>query len=225
MMRKLIFSTLCLLLLSVASLAQDKKADFFIGYSNLQAEGITNFNNPSTVFDDDFFDRREGLHGFGLSATGYFNNWFGITGDFSWHRQKNREDFGVGESEELKTRTMYFMAGPKVKFSGNARVQPYVHLLAGGANTKFEAESVDVIGGGTFTSNFETSSTDFAMALGAGIDVKFGGIGVRLIQVDYAPVFLRDRSIQVLGGAGAIQPFTLDGQRQDNIRISVGITF
>jgi opacity protein-like surface antigen len=225
-MRKVFFSTFCLLLLSAASFAQsDKKADFFIGYSNLQAEGITNFNNPGTVFDDDFFDRREGLHGFHLNATGYFNSWFGISGDFSWHRQKNIQEFSATDRDELKTRTMYFMAGPKVRFGGSDRVQPFVHLLAGGANTKFEADSTVLTGGGTLSNSFETDSTDFAMAFGGGIDVRFGGIGVRLIQVDYAPVFLRDRSINVLGNAGALQPFTLDGQRQDNIRISIGITF
>ena len=225
-MRRVVFSIVCLLLMSAASHAQsDKKADFFIGYSNLQAEGITNFNNPATVFDDDFFDRREGLHGFHLNATGYFNSWFGINGDFSWHRQTNREDFGINDRDELKTRTMYFMAGPRVRFAGSDRVQPFVHVLAGGANTKFEAETVETIGADTITTSLETNSTDFAMAVGGGIDLRFGGIGVRLIQIDYAPVFLRDRTIQVLGGVGAIQPFTLEGQRQDNIRISIGITF
>lgn len=226
-MRRVIFSLFILLTLAVASFAQsDKRFDFFVGYSNLQAEGITDFNDPGNVFDDDFFDRRTGLHGFHVNATGYFNSWFGISGDFSWHRKRNTEEFGGGERDQLTTRTMYFMAGPKVKFRNPSRVEPFVHVLAGGANTKFDADTTRLIGGGTFNSSFETDSTDFAMAVGAGIDVRLGDtVSLRLIQVDYAPIFLRDRTIGVLGGSGAINPFVLEGQRQDNIRISVGITF
>ena len=224
-MRKVFFSTFCVLLLSAASFAQsDKKADFFIGYSNLQAEGITNFNDPGSIFDDDFFDRRTGMHGFHLGATGYFNSWFGIAGDFSWHRQKDTQEISAIERDELKTRTMYFMGGPRFRFAGSDRVQPFVHVLAGGANTKFEAETTVSVGGSTATNSFDTNSTDFAMAGGAGVDVRWGGVGIRF-QADYAPIFLRDRSVVVLGAAGALQPFTLEGQRQDNIRFSIGITF
>ena len=49
--------------------------------------------------------------------------------------------------------------------------------------------------------------------------------GVRIIQIDYAPVFLSDRSVAVLGQAGVLQPVRLDGQREDNIRFSFGVTF
>ena len=80
--------------------------------------------------------------------------------------------------------------------------------------------------GGTFDTSFDTGATDFAMAVGGGVDVRLSdNFSLRLIQVDYAPVFLKDRSIGRLGAAGAIVPFTLEGQRQDNIRISVGLTF
>ena len=48
---------------------------------------------------------------------------------------------------------------------------------------------------------------------------------VRVIQVDYTPVFLGDRAISVLGQAGVLQPVTLEGQRQDNVRFSFGVTF
>ena len=48
---------------------------------------------------------------------------------------------------------------------------------------------------------------------------------VRLFQVDYSPIFLGDRGVNVLGQAGIIQPLQLDGQRQDNVRISFGIIF
>ena len=64
------------------------------------------------------------------------------------------------------------------------------------------------------------------MAVGGGLDVRLSDrVSLRVIQIDYAPVFLRDRSISVLGQAGAVQTFTLEGQRQDNICFSFGIVF
>jgi opacity protein-like surface antigen len=224
---KLFFATFCLCLLSSAAFAQNnKRADFFIGYSNLQAEGIPDSNDPGNVFSDNFFERRTGLHGVHLAATGYFNNVFGITGDFSFHRKEETFDFDFGDQDRLDTRVLYFMAGPKVKFRNSSRVEPFAHVLAGGAHTRFEVQTNSVFPGGTFDTSFDTGATDFAMAVGGGIDVRLSdNFSLRLIQFDYAPVFLKDRSINRLGAAGAILPFTLEGQRQDNIRISVGLTF
>jgi opacity protein-like surface antigen len=224
---KLFFATFCLCLLSSASFAQsNKRADFFIGYSNLQAEGIPNSNDPGDVFSDDFFERRTGLHGVHLSATGYFNNFVGITGDFSFHRKEETFDLDFGDQDRLDTRVLYFMAGPKVKFRNSSRVEPFAHVMAGGAHTRFEVQTTSILPGGTFDTSFDTGATDFAMAVGGGVDVRLSdNFSLRLIQIDYAPVFLKDRSITRLGGAGAILPFTLEGQRQDNIRISVGLTF
>jgi opacity protein-like surface antigen len=226
-MYKLIFATFCLFILSSAAFAQSgKRADFFIGYSNLQGEGIPNVNDPGAVFSDNFFERRTGLHGVNLAASGYFNDYIGFTGDFSFHIKRDTFEFGGGDSDRLDTRVLYFMAGPKVKFRNASRVEPFVHVLAGGAHTRFEVKSTDTFGGGTFDSSFDTSATDFAMAVGGGLDVRLSdNFMLRLVQFDYAPVFLRDRSINRLGGAGAIQPFTLEGQRQDNVRISVGLVF
>ncbi|MBI3653052.1 MAG: porin family protein [Acidobacteria bacterium] len=226
-MKRFVFAFFCVAVLSSVGIAQsDKKGDFFIGYSNLQAEGIPNRDNPSSVFDKNFFDRRAGLHGVNVSATGYFFKYFGITGDFSFHRDKNTDDFGSSGSDRLDTQVYYFMVGPKLKFRNPSRLEPYVHALAGGAHTRFKVNSTVNTSGGTFNNSFTTSATDFAVAVGGGLDVRLSdNFSLRLIQVDYAPIFLKDRSIQTLGGSGAIVPFTLEGQRQDNIRISVGLVF
>ena len=48
---------------------------------------------------------------------------------------------------------------------------------------------------------------------------------VRVFQMDWAPVFLKDRTVEVLGSSGIIEPATLNGQRQDNWRFSVGLAF
>lgn len=225
-MRHMFLAATCLLLLTPFTFAQsDKKGEFFVGYSNLQAEGIPDPNNPGNAFDNDFFDRRKGLHGVNLSGTGYFFSRLGITGDFSFHRNEDLTDTTNGR-DSLDTRQIYFMAGPQIKFRNSSRIEPFFRALAGGAYTRFEASTQQTTATGTISNSFETNSTDFAAAIGGGLDVRLSDrFSIRAFQIDYAPVFLRDRSINVLGQTGAIQPFTLEGQRQDNIRISVGIVF
>jgi hypothetical protein len=58
------------------------------------------------------------------------------------------------------------------------------------------------------------------------VDIRVNDwLKIRAAQVDWAPVFLGDRTINVLGSAGVIVPITLEGQRQDNLRFSAGVVF
>ncbi|HWQ32096.1 MAG TPA: outer membrane beta-barrel protein [Blastocatellia bacterium] len=226
-MNRFYLIALCLLVMAPAALAQssDRRVEFFIGYSNLQAEGVPDRNDPNNVFTGDFFDRRKGLHGVDGSITGFFNSGFGLKGDFSFHRNEDSTSVSNGR-DSVEHRVTYFMGGPVLKLRNSSRVEPFVHALFGGANTRFDVKSVRNVTNGTVTSSFETSTTDFAMALGGGLNVRLGDkFSLRLFQVDWAPIFLRDRSVNVLGGVGAIQPVTLEGQRQDNVRFSVGVIF
>ncbi len=230
-MRKLLFLTLLTLLCADASSAQtttnDRRPEFFVGYSNLQAEGLPERNTTTGSFSDDLFGERTGLHGVNVAATGYLTPRFGLTGDFSYNsRDRDFTPAGGGEGD-IDTRVIQFMGGPQVRFPNQTRATPFLRALFGAANTRFEAsESRTAAGGGTITNTFETNATDFAMALGGGLDVRLNErVGLRVIQVDYNPVFLRDRSISVLGGAGAIQPTRLESNRQDNIRLGFGVTF
>src|SRR5262245_57402235 len=86
-MRKLLFAVVCLMVTGSAAYAQrSPRSEFFVGYSNLQAEGVPDRDNPSNVFSDDFFARRKGLHGVTVSGAGFFNSVFGIKGEFSVNR-------------------------------------------------------------------------------------------------------------------------------------------
>lgn len=224
-MQKIFLVMVCLLAAAMPAAAQSDRREFFVGYSNLQAEGLPDRNDPSNGFSNDFFDRRKGLHGVNISGAGFFNSGFGLKGDFSFHRTEDTTNVTNGR-DSINTNVLYFMGGPVLKARNSSRIEPFVHALAGGAHTRFEAFSERNITGGTARTSFDTGSTDFAAAIGGGIDLRLGDrFGIRLVQVDYAPIFLRDRSINVLGAAGAIQPITLEGQRQDNIRLSVGIVF
>lgn len=225
-MQKLFYTIVGLLILAPMALAQnDRRAEFFIGYSNLQGEGIPGRNDPNNVFNIDFFERRATLHGVNASVTGFPVKGFGITGDFSFHRKRDTNNLSNGQ-DRFDTDTYYFMAGPTLKFRNAGRVEPFGRVLAGGAHTRFEASTRRTTATGTVTNSFDTGSTDFAMGVGGGLDIRLGDkFSLRAIQIDYTPIFLRDRSISVLGQAGVIQPFTLEGKRQDNVRFSIGLVF
>jgi opacity protein-like surface antigen len=216
---------ICGLFVTVPGLyAQRSGVDIFIGYSNLQAEGLPD-RNVSVPFDSDFFRDRTTLHGANVGITGFPTAVFGITGDFSFNRKERREDVAGGE-DVLRTDVYYFVGGPSLSFRNASRVEPFLRVLGGGAHTRFEALSRRPLGNGTTESSFEVGSTSFAMVAGGGLDIRVGeNFKIRIIQVDYSPVFLRDRTIEVLGGTGVIEPQTLDGQRQDNVRFSFGVVF
>lgn len=225
-MQRILLGLVCLCLCTTLAQAQnaDKRVEGFVGYSNLQAEGLPDRDNLGSAFDDDFFDRRKGLHGINGSATGYFTSYLGLTGDFSFNRFEDRED-SSGFTNTLDTRVTYFMGGPQLKVRGDSRLQPFGRVLFGGANTRIEVDT-RATGASSSTSNFDVDSTDFAMGVGGGLDVRVGNrFSIRAIQIDYTPVFLRDRTLSVLGSTGALQNFTLEGQRQDNVRFSLGIVF
>lgn len=229
-MKRIFFLALVLALCAATGFGQatdDKRPEIFVGYSNLQAEGIpSQEQNQNNSFDDQVFGERTGLHGINVEGTAYLTPRFGLTGDFSYN-QRSRSFTGANNAQgEVNTRIFQFMGGPQARFINGTRVTPFVRSLFGVANTRFEVEQTQTIAGGQQTLNFETSSTDFAMALGGGLDVRANNrVSIRVLQVDYNPVFLRDRSINVLGGAGAIAPQQIEGQRQDNIRLGFGVVF
>jgi hypothetical protein len=94
--------------------------------------------------------------GWNASLTGNFKHVLGITADFSG-AYKSRIDFHS------------YTAGP-VLTARLPVVQPFVHVLFGGATLS---------GGGE-------STTGFAMLAGGGLDVGFRkGLGIRILQVDW----------------------------------------
>ena len=203
-----------------------KNLKIFVGYANLQAEGLQNNNTPPAgAFDTDFFRDRTTLHGGNFSITGAYKG-VGLTGDVSFNRNRQESDITGGRATDDLDIT-YFMGGPAFHYAGDRRVEPFARILAGGAYTRRDVSATVTSGSSTSTSSFETHSTSFAMGIGGGLDVRLGDgpVRVRIIQIDYTTIFFRDRSISVLGAAGAIQPFNLEGQRADNVRFAFGFVF
>ena len=219
---------LTLLFWSMSAFAQnDRRPEMFVGYSNLQAEGVPDRNDPNNFFSNDFLNHRTTMHGVDAEIMLYpiASSLIGLTGNISFNRKGRSAEVGTGSNSET-TNVWYFMAGPSYVFPDQGRLVPLVRILAGIAHTGYEAAIERSAANGKLRSTFNIGSTDFAMAFGAGLDVKVNErFKVRIIQVDYAPIFLGDRSVAVLGQAGVLQPRLLEGQRQDNIRFTFGVTF
>jgi opacity protein-like surface antigen len=242
-MRKLFSIVMFLLLCASSSLAQTTRTgsipttdrlgpEVFVGYSNLQAEGLppNTQNGQNNSFSNNLFGSRTGLHGFDAELTYWVTPRFGLTADFSFNQRTRSFTTttagGTGTLQNsLDTRVINVLGGPQVRFPNQTRATPFVRALFGVANTRFEAQAEQSLAGGTATNSFTTNATDFAMALGGGLDVQLNDrVGLRVFQIDYNPVFLRNRSANVLGQAGALQPQRLESNRQDNIRLGFGIT-
>lgn len=223
MLKTLLATATCILM--VAPFVAAQSPEIFVGYSNLQSEGLPDRNDPNWPFNTAFFSNRSTLHGVNAAITGYGSAGIGLTGDFSFGRRGHTNAF-TGGQDNRHTDTYYFLGGPSFKFSPRTKVQTFVRVMAGAAHTRFKASQEFTGSGGSITNSFEVGSTDFAASAGGGFDVRVGErTKLRVIQFDYAPVFLRDRTVQVLGSSGVIQPSTLEGQRQDNFRFSFGVTF
>ena len=117
-MPKILFATtVCLLVFTTAGAAQ--RPEIFVGYTNLQAEGLPNRNNPNWVFDTEFFRDRTTLHGVNGSVTAYNEVGRNYRRLFLGPTQP-RADF-VGGRAEQDTDVYYALGGPTVKFSRSRR--------------------------------------------------------------------------------------------------------
>ena len=201
-----------LLLLLVVSLSSivvaqnkpsDRRAEFYVGFSEL----FTDHEQSGTPLD-----RFSGLLGVDVSGTGYITKRFGITGDFSAHFRSHDENV-TGGPIHFKTSNYNYLVGPKFRFTNSTRVTPFLHALAGVSNNRFSAKGN--VAGNSSPILTPINITDFAMALGGGLDIHIHKrISFRLFQIDYMPVFIRDRPIT-----------GFEGRRFDNVRFSTGIVF
>lgn len=134
-MRKFIAVACFLGLLAASAMAADTgnypKAEFFGGYQYSHLEGGVNAN------------------GFDFSATGNFNNYFGITGDFG-------SGFTTLGGVSIHNYTYTF--GPQIALRANKGYTPFVHALIGGDRAS-----------GSFA-GVSASSNGFAMLAGGGAD-------------------------------------------------------
>jgi hypothetical protein len=117
-MRKTIVLVGLMLLVSGAAMAQDApKAEFAGTYTFIRTFG-TNCN------------------GGGASGAGYFKEYFGVEGDFSYCHAS-----GGGSAET-------YLVGPKLAFRSSGKVDPFAHVLFGGMHVTGLSTFALAFGGG-----------------------------------------------------------------------------
>lgn len=158
---------------------------------------------------------RSGANGFNSSVTLFFNKNIGLTGDISAHYRTEAQGF-INRPFEARMGLWNFLTGPQYRFTNDSNVTPFVRALFGVAYRSNRFETLT----GAPTVTFEDNSTNFAMALGGGVDVRLNDrFSFRVAQVDYNPVFLRDRTVTRSDGT----TLTLRGRTENNLRLSAGI--
>jgi opacity protein-like surface antigen len=215
-MRKLLFlSTLIALCASLTYAQERSRPELFVGYSHenissgIESRDFAGTDIPNTTLENNF-----NLNGFNASGTGYFTRRFGITGDFSASYNRRTDDFG-GVQARTRLSLYNLTVGPQVKFFNARRATPFIHALFGIARRNLRLEAVDA--GATSIASAADSTTNFTMNLGGGLDVRVNDrVEVRVIQVDYNPTFLRNRTVEGLN---------LPGRTAHGVRISVGLIF
>lgn len=163
------------------------------------------------------------LNGVNLEGTYYFTRSFGITGNFSAHFDKDKLNIPAGtlgstvaRNVEFKERTFNYMVGPQVRFLNGSRITPFARVLLGAQTTQTRLTG---LGGTSSTAKFDR--TNFAMAVGGGLDVRVNkNFAVRAIQVDYLPSFERRNRANIFGTTARY-----NAERVDQVRIGFGVVF
>jgi len=208
-MHKLFFASLlilCCVPLAVAQSNDRSRFEFFAGYSVMRINYKAELPNPPTPIIVAFAGKQT-LNGFNASATINLTKGFGLTGDFSGHFKTTSIPDPLGGNISTHVRVFNLLGGPQYRFGGDSRVTPFVRALAGVANTRSRLEVPSL------NSTDRLSSTDFALALGGGVDVRVSErVALRVFQVDYNPIFLSSENQLGFGNA-----------RADNVRFSFGV--
>lgn len=213
-MRKLFLLPLLVFVSTMVCFAQDRtRAEIFAGYSYESMEsGIKSSDFQGTGITRTSLDERFNLNGLNASVAGYVTRHFGIVGDFSAGFNSRRDSFDTIQTRS-KLSVYNITGGPQVKFFSDRRAAPFLHALFGIARRRLKETAIAPTAASIASAT--DSSTSFAMNLGGGIDVRLSDrFDLRLIQVDYNPIFLRERIIE-----GEIFP----GRTLNGVRISVGL--
>jgi opacity protein-like surface antigen len=227
-MRRLVTLVTLILVSTATALAQDdyKKFEFFGGYSALFVDNLAGDTGSPAV--DDVLGEKQTLRGFNLAAGYNFHKYFGAKFDYSLHLREDNFSRPLG-SGTVDTTLQNFLGGIQVKNNSEdgPTFKPFGHALFGVAVHKVDVDSPDlpaVFG----ISDFHTNETSFAMAFGGGLDIKLNNrLDVRVVQIDWNIINRGDQETGIVLAPTPFQtvgsPFFIQGTRQDNLRLSIGI--
>ena len=207
-MRKLLLLTAIILVCAPAGFAQDYSSwEFFIGYAHeranngadrLDARGLA-VNPGGGTQRVDFVSKRVPHHGGTGEVVANVHRNVGIVANFSaTFANHDFVDTLSGRQFDARLHRYTLLFGPRFNWRNDSRLIPFAHALFGAVRYKADFKDDD------FTCP-DTNETAFAMAFGAGLDIRANDrIDIRPIQVDYLPVFFDDR-------------------REDGLRFSAGV--
>ena len=198
-MKKLFVVLALFSLFCIPALAQDfPKVEIFGAYSMAKLSGdIGDFLNAV----DDEIGSESGVDvttflktGFMGSLTVNVNEYFGIEGNFSYHRGTPLSvNVSAGEDSidaKVKADSFNFMAGPKFAYRGNEKVTPFGHFLIGLNSAKLSGECTgtlcDELPSELDIVDMSGRDSALAFAFGGGLDLNVSdSVAIRPIEFDY----------------------------------------
>jgi len=211
MFKTTLIVTIILACASIAAAQSDyKKFEFFGGYSHNRIDTGIGDEDPEL---GDVINEREGFNGFNTSITGNVTRYVGVKFDFSGHyKSRTIPLFTVANAIDINSRVYNFLGGVQIKDNSSEKTfKPFAHALFGAAHARNRVNITEQGCVAIFPSpcpeDFTEKETGWAAAFGGGIDIRANDrIDIRVIQVDYNPTGLFDRT-------------------QHNFRIGVGVVF
>lgn len=240
-MQTLLLSIFFISLYAAPTFAQNSddynRVEFYGGFSHARVQPNTKTFNPAGTdllpcsreateflgknFQTSFCQRR-GFNGFDTAITYNFNRYFGIKGNVTGHYNSEKfvdTLFGTTEAIDTKKRIYNYLVGVQVKANRkDARFKPFAHALVGAATFNFTGVNTSPIPLDNYT--LRAKVTSFAMKFGGGIDMRVNRrIDLRLIEVDYNPIFTRDYAVT----GSPFPSIPQKSKRMNNITIGFGI--
>lgn len=208
-MRKLFLLFAILLVAAPATFAQSDYSnwEFFIGYAHeranngadrLDARGRA-VNPNGTTQRVDFVSERIPYNGISTEVVANVTPHIGLVTNFAaTFANTDFNDALSGRSFRGRVARYTLLFGPRGNWRNSSPFIPYAHALFG--LTRYQAKFRN----NDFTCP-DTNETAFAMALGAGLDIRAGKhVDIRAGQIDYLPVFFSHK-------------------REDGLRFSAGV--
>lgn len=208
-MRKLLLLFAILLVSAPASFAQSDYSnwEFFIGYAHERANNGADrldqqgraINSNGSTSRVDLISERIPYNGFSTELVANVHRNVGLVANFSaTYANTEFTDALTGRRFNARVSRYLLLGGPRFNWRNSSPLIPYAHALFGVARYQADFKNHD------FTCP-DTNETAFAMALGAGLDIKAGNhVDIRAGQVDYVPVFFSNG-------------------REDGLRFSAGV--
>ncbi len=223
MVRFAVATVVVTVLIASSLFSQDapSKVQVFGGFSFVDADnaGLTGtILDVSLLQPPNTFQVNSNRMGWDGQAQYNLDRWVGIVADFGGRYGKPFT--GAPGVTGLPNSSAYsILFGPAISYRTKSKFTPYIHALFGWDRTSLS--STTIIGPATPVVSASANYSDFAMALGGGLDLKVAKhFSLRAAQVDWFHTSVNFNKFY--GGIYDTNKFQGVDTRQANIRISIG---